>query len=203
MPKDGRKTRTRILAEAKQLVLENGFAGTSIDQILERTGLTKGTFFYHFQNKADLALQLIEYFVQADMEELEASLEETASLASQPRSRLLAYVQRFIDIFEVLEAPPPGCLYASYVNELEQFSTEVHQRMEEALLRWRAAIGQLLEETARAHPPRHPVNADSLADLFTVITEGAYIISKALNAPKLTAEQLRHYRQYLELVFPE
>ncbi len=203
MPKDGRKTRRRILAEAKQLVLENGFAGTTIDQILERTQLTKGSFFYHFDNKADLALQLMEYFVQADMEELELSLSETAALAQAPRRRLLAFVQRFIDIFQELEAPPPGCLYASYVNELDQFGTDVHQRMEEALLRWRVALGALIDETARAHPPVLPVDSESLADLFTIITEGAYIVSKALNAPKMTAEQLRHYKQYLELIFPE
>lgn len=203
MPKDGRKTRTRILAETKQLVLENGFAGTTIDQILERTNLTKGSFFYHFENKADLALKLMEYFVQADMDELQVSLNETADLASQPRSRLLAFVQRFIDIFQELDAPPPGCLYASYVSELEQFGADVQDRIEKAILDWRVALGELIDETARTHTPSVPVDSHSLADLFTVILEGAYIVSKALNAPKLTADQLRHYRQYLELVFPE
>ena len=203
MPKDGRKTRNRILAETKQLVLENGFAGTTIDQILERTHLTKGSFFYHFQNKADLALQLMEYFVQADMDELETSLNDTAALAANPRQRLLAFVQRFIDIFQNLEAPPAGCLYASYVNELDQFAPDVQRQIEGAILRWRAALGALIDETAHAHPARFPVNSDSVADLFTVIFEGAYIISKAVNDPKMTAEQLTHYRQYLELLFPE
>jgi TetR/AcrR family transcriptional regulator, transcriptional repressor for nem operon len=49
MARDGKPTRDKILAESKTLVLENGFAGTSVDQILERSQITKGAFFYHFK----------------------------------------------------------------------------------------------------------------------------------------------------------
>ena len=42
-----------------------------------------------------------------------------------------------------------------------------------------------------------PVDIDSLADMFTVILEGAFVTSKALKEPKLTANQLRHYKNYL------
>jgi hypothetical protein len=45
MPKDGNKTRLKILDKTQVLVLENGYAGTTINQILEKTQLTKGAFF--------------------------------------------------------------------------------------------------------------------------------------------------------------
>lgn len=203
MPKDGNKTKIRILDETTQLVLENGFAGTSIDQILERTALTKGAFFYHFSNKAELALKLMEYFVEKDMQELRGSLEETERFAHTPRERLLAFVQRFIDIFKELDTPYAGCLYASYIYEPEQFSQEIKNAVAGAILRWREALAGLIEQTSQSTPPKTFVDPASLADLFTVILEGSFITSKALNDPKLTASQLRHYKNYLELLFAE
>ena len=55
MPKDGRLTKEKILDAAEALVLDHGYGATSIDQILEKTGITKGAFFYHFKSKAALA----------------------------------------------------------------------------------------------------------------------------------------------------
>jgi TetR/AcrR family transcriptional repressor of nem operon len=45
------------------------------------------------------------------------------------------------------------------------------------------------------------VHLDSLADMMTVVFEGAFILSRTLKEPQAFAEQLRHYRQYLELLF--
>ena len=45
-----RDTKEFILARAEELVLQQSFAGTSIDAILEATELSKGAFFYHFKN---------------------------------------------------------------------------------------------------------------------------------------------------------
>lgn len=202
MPKDGSKTKRRILNETTQLVLENGFAGTTIDQILERSEITKGSFFYHFSSKADLALALMDHFVKADMDELQASLEEIQPIA-EPRERLLGFVQRFIDIFEELDTPYAGCLYASYLYEPEQFSPDIKDKVATALLKWREELVLLIEAAAKAHPPKIKLNADSLADLFTVTMEGAIITSKALNEAKLTARQLEHYKQYLALIFAD
>ncbi len=202
MPRDGSKTRRRILDETTQLVLENGFAGTTIDQILERSGITKGSFFYHFSSKAELALELMEHFVRADMQELQASLEETRPIG-EPRERLLGFVQRFVDIFKELDTPYEGCLYASYLYEPEQFSPEIKQKVTNALLKWRQELVALIDAAAAKHPPRVSYDAGSLADLFTVIMEGAFITSKALNDAKITSQQLAHYRQYLALIFAD
>jgi TetR/AcrR family transcriptional repressor of nem operon len=201
MPKDGNQTKYRILNETNMLVFENGFAGTTIDHILERTEITKGAFFYHFKSKADLAMALMVDFSKRDLLELDRALGETEQYASDPRERLMRFVQHFIDMMAKLEEPYPGCLYASYVNEPQQFSQEIRDIVSESILAWRQAIINLLEDTAKAHPMRMPAEVKSLADHFTVILEGAYIVSKALNDPGLTARQLIHYRNYLEQLF--
>ena len=60
-------TRERLLAATKKLVMSKGFAGTSIDEVLKATGLTKGAFFHHFRSKADLADQLMRWYSENDI----------------------------------------------------------------------------------------------------------------------------------------
>ena len=46
LKKKGLSTKDKILKETKGLVLQNGYVGTTIDMILEKTSITKGAFFY-------------------------------------------------------------------------------------------------------------------------------------------------------------
>ena len=60
MARDGTATRIRLLDAAQGLVLERGFAGTSVDDVLSEAASTKGAFFHHFSSKAELGRALVE-----------------------------------------------------------------------------------------------------------------------------------------------
>ncbi|MFC4584474.1 TetR/AcrR family transcriptional regulator [Sphaerisporangium corydalis] len=55
----GNDTRSRILAAARQLFAERGYAGTSLADIASQVGLTKTAVAYHFHPKDKLAAELI------------------------------------------------------------------------------------------------------------------------------------------------
>lgn len=56
----GADTRRRIIEAAAELLLQHGYSGTSMADILSATGLTKGGFYFHFQSKAHLALEVLD-----------------------------------------------------------------------------------------------------------------------------------------------
>jgi TetR/AcrR family transcriptional repressor of nem operon len=201
MGRDGTATRNKILEHSRQLIYDNGFAGTSIDQILERTGITKGTFFYHFKTKNALADALISLFARQDQDELNKALELTKELSDQPVKRLLKFVDHFISMMEEVTESIPSCLYASYTYEPNQFDDDIKQIIADAMLNWRKEMKNLLEAAVQEKVPKAVPDITSLADLFTVIFEGSFVMSRALRDPQLTAGQLRSYRQYLELLF--
>ena len=60
MGKKGSKTKEKILDMAQELILQKGFSGSSIDEIIEKSDITKGGFFYHFSGKNDLACSLMK-----------------------------------------------------------------------------------------------------------------------------------------------
>lgn len=54
------ETQEKILSAAEQLFANQGFDSTTIDQIAQEAGLTKGAVYYFFQNKADLFCRLVD-----------------------------------------------------------------------------------------------------------------------------------------------
>jgi AcrR family transcriptional regulator len=53
------ETRQRILDVAVDLFIEQGYAGTSVRDISERLGMTKGSLYYHFASKEDVLNALV------------------------------------------------------------------------------------------------------------------------------------------------
>ncbi|NAY90523.1 TetR family transcriptional regulator [Muricauda sp. JGD-17] len=200
MGRDGKPTRNKILAESKELIFENGFSGTSIDQILERTGITKGAFFYHFKTKNLLAKALIEEFAREDIHHMNEVLKATEHLKEDPLARLLQFIQEFIDTMSGL-TEPHTCLYASYTYEQNQFDEQTLNHIAETLLTWRATMTQLIKAVLREYDPKVKIDLQSLADHTLVIFEGAFMVSKALQGGDLTADHLKHLKTYFELLF--
>jgi AcrR family transcriptional regulator len=51
----GARSRQKIVAAGAELFAERGFVNTSLNDVLDRVGLTKGAFYFHFPTKEDLA----------------------------------------------------------------------------------------------------------------------------------------------------
>lgn len=196
----GERTRARILDTAEALILEQGYAATSVDQIIAKLKMTKGSFFYHFKKKDDLALALIRRYAAADAKLLEENLRRAEKLGNDPLQQILIFIGLFLETADALEEPP-GCLFASYCYESGLFDASIHGVVAGAILEWRGKLGEKLRAAAEKHPPRVPVDLDALADMLTVVFEGSFILSRTLKAPAIFAAQLRLYRTYLEILF--
>jgi len=188
---------------AQALILASGFAGTSVDSIVESAGVTKGAFYHHFPGKGELALALVERWAEDDLRHLTHALERSAHLTRDPVQRLLVFVGLLEEAWVGLTEPYEGCLFASYVSEAGLFDDKTLQVIRRALLAWRTSVLRLLEEAAELRPPRGEVDLEATADLLTVLFEGAFIVSKTLSEPDLVARQVRRYRDHLALMFEE
>jgi len=196
-------TRDRLLEAAETLISTQGFAATSIDQIIERVGITKGAFFYHFKTKADMARALIDRYADADRRTLRGTMERAEKLSEDPLQQLLIFAGLLIEIGEELDAQEqPTCLFATYCYEHGLFDAEIHGVIREAMLEWRKVVGEKLRAAAERYPPEDAIDIDSLADMLTVVFEGGFTLSRGVGGKDVFVQQLRHYRRYLRLLFP-
>lgn len=201
MAKDGPSTRERILETAHDMVLRQGYAATSLDQILEGTGVTKGAFFYHFKSKDELARALFERYLATEHQVLEMTLRRAEKLTADPLQQVLVTLGLFEELFDALDAPHPGCLIASYLYQNDLMTPDTVAKSRDAFIVWRRELAAKLRAAAKTRPPRIEPDYEAIGDMLNVVIEGGMVTSKLFNDPKIMAQQIRQLRSYIELLF--
>lgn len=82
-------TKARLFEAALQLISERGFTGTTVDEIVERAGVAKGTVYYHFKSKTEL----VEALIASELEPLAERFAVAARSSEDPLARLMAIVR--------------------------------------------------------------------------------------------------------------
>lgn len=194
-------SRERILATAEALILQKGFSGTSIDDILEQAAITKGGFFYHFNGKNELARSLVTRYVDKDLQVFEELLQRADELSEDPLQRILIFLKLFTEMISGMTEVHPGCLAAGFTYEIQQFDDDVRQLMQRGMLQWRDIIAQRIELILAHYPPRLEASVDTLADMFTSCVEGGIILARIFDSNQHLIDQVQAYRSYLRLLF--
>ena len=201
MPRNGAATKQKILEVAQELVLEYGFGGMSVDQVITAAGITKGAFFHHFKSKNDLAKALLERYVQMDDQLLHELMARAENLSRDPLQQYLIFVGLMEEMLRGLSEPPPGCLIASYIYQLELFSAETKNAVITGFQEWERVLGEKLAAVFNKYTPRFPVTAKQIYDNLLALFEGGVIMAKLYDKGGVLAEQVGQHKNYVELLF--
>jgi TetR/AcrR family transcriptional regulator, transcriptional repressor for nem operon len=196
MPKNGAVNRARILDAAERLVIENGFAATSLDHVIKEAGTSKGAFFHHFDSKTELARALTERYVAGDIGQLHAALEATASIAD-PAERVLAFIRWFEDAADDIMSVQSSCLYVAVLTERQMVNNGTADLITHAIEEWRCEIASLLTAAADSRSVDLG-DVDALADHVFVTFEGAFLLCRSTGKPEHMRFQLGVLRRLLE-----
>jgi TetR/AcrR family transcriptional repressor of nem operon len=197
----GERTRERILDLAYDAIIHKGFAGTSIDELVEAAGITKSGFFYHFRDKGDLARQLLIRFLAEDDEVMDQLTLRAQQLADDPLQRFLLFLNLYAETVDEMEELHPGCLVASVVYQDQMFDAQVQRLNSEAVVRWRARFLGWFEAIEEKYRPVYSVDREALADGLSAVVEGSIVLAKALGDRKLMGRQLRLYRDMVKATY--
>jgi TetR/AcrR family transcriptional repressor of nem operon len=201
MADKGTQTRERILAAAEPLILQRGFAGTSLDDVLEKAELTKGAFFHHFKDKGAFARALIERFATNDTMLFMRFAAEAEAGSADPYDRAVHFLKAAENFVECLPEPIAGCMFASYTYEIMQFEPSIQSFVAQSFRRWSELYEKKFEAVLARYTPAKPVTARDLAETVMSIFEGALVLQRSYNDPVILARLLRQFRQYFELLF--
>lgn len=198
MPRDGSRTRARLLDAAELLIERNGFAATSVDAILEEAGSSKGAFFHHFSSKRELAQALVARYVDADLGMLQQGLDAAADV-DDPAKKVLAFLSFYETWADKLVAADSACLYIALVTEQNLLDEVSSAEIRRAVTGWRRGLAALLRPALeRSGPGSAEVDVEELADHLFATFEGAYMLCRALGSPDPMRVQLRVYRQLVD-----
>lgn len=197
----GEETRKRILDVAQDSVLEKGFDGTSIDEIVAVAEITKSGFFYHFPDKNALACALIERHIKFEDDLFDDLLTRARELTDDPLQVLLISLKLLAELIEDMPNGHPGCIVATAVYQDRLFNKDVREANQRAMLGWRKRFRAMFDDVASAYSIKDDVEFDHLADMVSALIEGGIIVARAVEEPKATAHQVMLLRSYFKLLF--
>lgn len=121
-----RRTRAAIVEAASDLIHVNGFRTTSVNEIIDQIGMTKGAFFHHFKNKKQLGFAIIDHWKDVLYEKWVKPLEDTddplTTLYELPYSIYSKYT---------LEEIAKGCPLANLATELSPIDDDFREQIQE------------------------------------------------------------------------
>jgi AcrR family transcriptional regulator len=203
MSTKGQETRENILAAAEQIILKKGFTGTSIEEIIAASNITKSGFFYHFNGKNELAVGLVERYQREDDRIFGEMISRAESLSEDPLQQLLIFLRLMAEMFADLPKGHPGCLVASFTYESLQFDPAVIDRVRDGVLVWRELFAELIGRAAARYPMRVDIALDDLADMLTSVMEGGIVTSITLRDSDILIRQINNYRHFIRLLFED
>lgn len=113
-PTRGDIRRAAILEAATEVFMELGYAGASIDRIVQLAGGSKGTVYRHFGCKADLFAEIITALVARMTAPIEHQRPDTADTTQELAATLTRFGQTYLD---VLVQPQSLALYRMVMAE--------------------------------------------------------------------------------------
>ena len=179
----------------------NGFAATSVEQILEAAATSKGAFFHHFDSKRALARALVERYVDADLVLLDQGLAAVADVAD-PVARVLAFLGHYERWADELVSADSACLYIAVLTERDLLDEQTSEAVLRAMRTWREGFLGLLVPAFEARGTEG-VDPGELADHLFATFEGGYLMCRSATSPEPMRAQLRVLRQLVAALLRE
>jgi TetR/AcrR family transcriptional repressor of nem operon len=192
--RDSTETRGKLLAAARDVIRAKGYTAASVDDICAAAGLTKGSFFHHFDSKEALGIAAVEAF-EAMAETLFGAAPYQAS--EDPRERIFGYVDLRIAMLTG-EISQYTCLIGTTVQEIYQTHPALRATCDRMLSEH---VGMLTRDLAAAkarYAPAAPWKPESVGYFMQCVLQGGFIFTKAQQNASVAVASLRHLRAYLE-----
>lgn len=160
-----RNARDRLLDKAIDLFYSHGFHAVGLDRIIDETGVTKTTFYKHFESKDDLLVAAVEKRHEWERKAWADAL--IKRVGNDPRAQLTAM---FDLLDEWFNAPDyGGCIFISAAVEFVDPNDPVHQVAARHKTQHREDVLQI----ARAAGLDEPI---TFTDFYITLFEGALIM---------------------------
>ena len=115
------ETRLKLLQAFRSAFLERGYAQTTVQQILDQTGLSKGALYHHFRSKEEIIEALFEHESRSTIERVMAGLDPNAPPLDRLRAACLEWTNqvRAPDISKIIFEIGPTALGTQKAKQIE------------------------------------------------------------------------------------
>ncbi|MGF1497669.1 MAG: TetR family transcriptional regulator C-terminal domain-containing protein [Elainellaceae cyanobacterium] len=187
------ETKTKIIQQAANLFNQRGYAGSSMSDIMQATGLKKGGIYNHFASKDELAIAAFDFAVQQTSDRYVRALKgKRGAIAG-----LQAIVYTFCVAPDEL-ALKGGCPLLNTAIESDDAHPALRERAQRAMYRWRHLIHQIVQKGIDGGEIQPVVNSDEVATILIATLEGALMMTKLYGDRIHLQRAEEHLNRYID-----
>ena len=172
------RTRQFIIEKTAPIFNSKGYAGTSLNDIVDATGLTKGAIYGNFDNKDEVALAAFEYNFGNITNYIAIRIRERESAIQ----KLLVYPETHRQILK-LPFLKGGCPVLNTSVDADDTHPMLKEKAINALNLWRSSVERIINKGIQTKEIKKNTNATEFAAILVSLTEGAVMQAKVSGKP--------------------
>lgn len=189
------RTRARIIETSAAIFNIKGYAGTSMSDLTEATGLTKGSIYGNFANKEEVALAVFDFNHRKVMQLVQSRVEQAANFYD----KLLAYIHAY-DHFTRNGFPEGGCPILNTAIEADDTNSLLKERASKAINKWKFHVQDLYLAGIEKGEFKKTFEPSQFSLSLIAIIEGGVMIAKVTNSQSNLDKIMKTARYLLDQV---
>lgn len=180
------KTKQFIIEKTASLFNTKGYISTTLSDITEVTGLTKGSIYGNFENKDEVALEVYKYNARLLKQNMSRSFsEEFPTTIDKLRAFVAFYRKNWQQVF--LNG---GCPLMNAATEADDTFPDLKNQVKKSFEEWIIKISEVITQGQKAGELNENADAKEYASLFVMLIEGGILLSKTTGEEKFLNQAL-------------
>lgn len=187
------KTRQFIIERTAPVFNTKGYAGTTLSDLIEATGLTKGSIYGNFRDKDEVVVEVYKY----NVDKLHVALRGDIATKYTPLEQLFAFVDFYRSSFPRIlqEGGCPMINASTASHDKLDFLQEIVKNSFEG---WLEMLSNIFQDGVDDGSFNKIIQPTFYASLFMMLIEGAVLLTGALNDENQLTIALAHITQIIE-----
>lgn len=173
------QTKNHILETSSTIFNKKGYAGTSLSDIIENTGLSKGAIYGHFKNKDDLALAVLDYNLKLASTIIFSNVKDRSS----SYDKLVGFARSYSLFYEII-SNAGGCPVINAAVDYDDSNGDARKKIKKFITIWQNSINTIVDEGIRKGELKSSPETKHFSNLFISLIEGSIMLSKIMNERK-------------------
>ena len=183
------ETEKKIIQAALELFVRNGYHGTSINDIVQKVGVTKGALYSHFTSKGELLLRIIDEFKIKFIDKMIRSTNEYQGNALEKLHHTISFNARFAVENQDL------CIFLTFLTTELNAAVDFEPPLKNVYREYQKFISKLIQQGIRQGFFRKDLDPDLVALSFMALHDGV-LHQWVLNRNHVDGEQyVRTFRK--------
>ena len=171
------KTKQFIIERVAPIFNKKGYAGTSLSDLTEATGLTKGSIYGNFKNKDEVAIEACKYNLSLVVQSL---MTGTDGSNTTPFDKLLALAKNYLKAYGQLMSMG-GCPILNTASDADDTHPTLKKMVQDTVVGLKNFMISLIKESIEQEQIKADTNPEKTANVVIALAEGGFLISKLFN----------------------